>query len=176
MSFQPVISFKPLLARRIPLLLQEDASLKRNRALTTSKQIALILPLACKLKKALKLKLTNSFIFTRLHLLYIREVVKSQHDKMLIRCSQLGYTLTLKIINYSLSSTNNYKVHYQNFHPKVPLLLKAEKDALAAKRAKAAHARGFFQKLAIKQFTDKLYRSLLLEFIIKNNLSFSLVN
>ena len=95
---------------------------------------------------------------------------------MLIRCSQLGYTLTPKIINRSLFSTNNYKVYYQNFYLKVPLSLKAEKDALVAKRAKAAHARGFFQKLAFKQSTDKLYRSLLLEFIIKNNLSFSLVN
>jgi len=76
-SFQPVISFKPLLARRIPLLPREDASLKRNRALIASRQIALTLLLARKPKKALKLKPTNSFIFTRLYLLYIREVVES---------------------------------------------------------------------------------------------------
>jgi hypothetical protein len=102
--------------------------------------------------------------------------VEGQHDRMLIRCSQPGCTLAPKIINRSRSGTNNYKHHYRKEHPGIPVTLKEEKEAPAAKRAHVAQARGFFEKPQSEQTHDELYRSLLLEFIIKNNLSFSLVD
>jgi hypothetical protein len=176
MSNQPVIGFEPLPVRRTPLVPRADTSPKRNRAGTASQSTTSTLPPNRRAKRAPKLKPTNSYMFTGLHPLYTREVVEGQHDSMLIRCSQPGCTLAPKIINRSLSGTNNYKHHYQKEHPGIPVTLKEEKEALAAKRAHTAQARGFFEKPQSEQTHDELYRSLLLEFIIKNNLSFSLVD
>src|SRR5437763_5973281 len=125
-------------------------------------------------KKAPPLTPTNSFLFAGLQPLYNRAIIYDKPDKMVITCSQIGcITYPPKVINRVLSGTNNYKLHYQKEHPGVPL---------SAAEAKAARARtqqakkGFFDKPATEQTRDERYRTLLLEFVIKNNLSFSIVD
>lgn len=94
---------------------------------------------------------------------------------MLIKCSQLGCTdFQPKVINRSLSGTNNYKRHYEKFHPGIPT---SEKEVRAMKLVrKLAHGQNFFQKDKAEQTVNQRFRTLLLEFIIKNNLSFSIVD
>jgi hypothetical protein len=75
-----------------------------------------------------------------------------------------------------LSGTNNYKVHYQNHYPLIPLSVKEEKELKLAIQAKGIPAKSFFEKPITNQTHNKTFRILLLEFIIKNNLSFSLIN
>jgi hypothetical protein len=128
-------------------------------------------------RKAPKLKPTQSYLFTGISPLYSREIVEDQHDMMRIRCTQPGCTeFKPRIINRSLSGTNNYKVHYQNHHPAIPLSLKEETELKAAIRLKGAPAKSFFEKPASDQTYNETFRTLLLEFIIKNNLSFSIVD
>jgi hypothetical protein len=67
------------------------------------------------------LKDVGSFMFTGLHPLYRREVIQSDHDHMIIYCNQLGCTdFKPRVVNRTLSGTNNYKPHYKRFHPDIP--------------------------------------------------------
>jgi hypothetical protein len=75
-----------------------------------------------------------------------------------------------------LSGTNNYKVYYQNYYPLIPLSVKEEKELKLAIQAKGISAKSFFKKPITNQTYNKTFYILLLEFIIKNNLSFSFVN
>jgi hypothetical protein len=96
---------------------------------------------------------------------------------MQIRYTQPGCTsFKPKVINRSLSGTNNYKVHYQNYHPSIPLSAKEEKELKLAMRLKGTPAKAFFEKPVANQTHNEVFRTLLLEFIIKNDLSFSLVD
>jgi hypothetical protein len=175
MSNQPVVGFGPLPPRRVPLLPRPETSPKRPRASTASDSLPATRPPAR--RKAPKIKPTSSYLFTGISPLYSREVVEDRHDMMQIRCTQPNCnTFTPKVINRSLSGTNNYKVHYQNHHPSIPLSAKEEKELKLAIRAKGTPAKSFFEKPIADQTHNETFRTLLLEFIIKNNLSFSLVD
>jgi len=128
-------------------------------------------------RKAPKIKATLSYLFTGISPLYLREVIEGQYDMMRIRCSQPNcITFQPKIINRTLSGTNNYKSHYQKHHPGIPLSLKEEMEIKATNRQKGEPAKSFFNKPTASQTHNETFRQLLLEFIIKNNLSFSLVD
>jgi hypothetical protein len=146
---------------------------KRSRALTTTGEAAETLPPARRLKRAPALKHTTAFLFAGVHPLYRREIIEEEHCSMMIYCTQLGCDYSKKI-SRSLQGTNNHKTHYQNKHPGIPL---SEKEVEA--RAKLLNQKAgseFFERPKTEQSQDELYRTLLLEFIIKNNLSFSLVD
>jgi hypothetical protein len=156
MSNQPVIGFGPLPARRVPLLPRLETSPKRNRAATASSSALATLP--PHRRKAPKIKPTASYLFAGISPLYSREVVEDQHDIIRIRCTQLGcLTFKLKIINRSLSRTNNYKGHYQKHHPGIPLSLKEEAEIKAAIRQKGEPAKSFFKKPAASQTYNETF-------------------
>ena len=157
MSNQPVIGFEPLPTRRTTLLPRPATSPKRGRAPTTSDTAQPSLPPHRRpAMKAPKLKPTSSYMFKGLHPLYIQKVVENQHDHMSIHCSQPGCSLAPKIINRSLSGTNNYKLHYQKYHPGIPLSEKEEKDMAIAKRA-AKHPQAFFEKPSSDQTHNETF-------------------
>ena len=92
---------------------------------------------------------------------------------MWVSCSQAGCTnYPQKLVNRSLVGTNNYKSHYQKFHPGIALNKKELKEQEETKKINVLH----FQKPESEQTHQERYRNLLLEFTIKNNLSFSLVD
>ena len=157
-------------SRNTPLV--PRPSPKRNRAPTASNNEAPTLP-PIRRKKAPPLKATNSFLFAGAHPLYSREVIEDRHDLMTIRCTQPGCKHPPKVIKRALTGTNNYKVHYQKEHPGIPLSDKEVKDQSAARIQAPLR---FFEKSTSDQDHDQKYRSLLLEFITKNNLSFALVD
>jgi hypothetical protein len=97
---------------------------------------------------------------------------------MEVRCGQVGCKdYPYKETSRRLNSTNNYKAHYKKFHPEIALY---ERDQEAKKKAKEVRAlregHGFFTKAVDERTLEQQYRVLLLEFIIKNNLSFSIVD
>lgn len=136
MALPPIPLFNTLPRHPAPLQPRQDTSPKRNRAPTTSDAPgAVTLPPHRRPKKAPKLKETHSFLFAGKNPLYTRHVLEDQHDKMLIKCSQPGcHDFQPKIINRSLSGTNNYKAHYQKHHPGIALSEKEAKDIKAARR------------------------------------------
>ena len=79
-----------------------------------------------------------------------------------------------KVINRSLAGTNNYKIHYKNKHPEIPYT-KEQKEAMADKMAGIAARKPFFLSTTAEQSHNERYRTLLLEFVIKNNLSFDII-
>jgi hypothetical protein len=93
---------------------------------------------------------------------------------MTVCCSQPGYTLAPKMVNRSLAGTNNYKPHYEKCHPGIPITEKDAKAQAAAKNAAKKHT--FFEAQPSDQTYNQRHRTLLLEFITQNNLSFSLVD
>ena len=163
---EPVIIYG---SRSTPLV--PRPSPKRNRAPTVSNETPTLPP--NRRRKAPPLKPTNSFLFAGAHPLYSREVIEDHHDSMTIRCTQSGCKHPPKVIKRALTGTNNYKVHYQKAHPGIPLSDKESKDQTAARIQRPP---GFFEKSTSGQDHAQKYRSLLLEFITKNNLSFALVD
>lgn len=123
------------------------------------------------------LKETQSFMFTGRSPLYTRHIVKEKPLMMEIRCGQPGcIAFTPKVIPRILSGTNNYKTHYKKCHPLIPLSTQDVIDQQKQKGGANAVAQDFFSKpISDQSFTER-YRILLLEFIIKNNLSFSIVD
>lgn len=81
--------------------------------------------------KAPALKPSHSYMFRGLHPLYTRHVVEERHHKMLIRCGQPNCEHE-KEIDRTISGTNNYKVHYRNNHPGIPVSETEEREALKA--------------------------------------------
>jgi hypothetical protein len=113
-------------------------------------------------------------MFTGLHPLYRRELIKGDNQHMTIYCNFKGCTKFIpKVINRALSGTNNYKTHYHNCHPGVPCS-QEEKDLLDSTNPKSKIP--FFKVHPTEQTEDQRFRDLLLLFITKNNLSFSLVD
>ena len=74
-----------------------------------------------------------------------------------------------------ISSTGNFKTHYKKHHPEI-----ATSEAEDIKQKKQAiqsgHTPTLFDKPAAQRSRNEQYRVLLLEFVIKNNLSFSIVD
>jgi hypothetical protein len=93
---------------------------------------------------------------------------------MTVYCTQEGCTMVPKVVNRTLSGTNNYKTHYKQHHKSIPCT-KEEAD-IRAKAAQVKKSRTFWTAPMAEQSHDQRYRILLLEFIIKNNLSFSIVD
>jgi len=112
---------------------------KRPRASTTTVQ-SMLLP-SWRKRRAPPLKPTNSFMFTGLHLLYCREVIDDRHDIMTIYCTQAGCQMVPKVINRSLSGTNNYKTYYKQYYKSIPCT-KEEAD-LCTKAAQEKKSRTF---------------------------------
>jgi hypothetical protein len=113
-------------------------------------------------------------MFTGLHPMYRREVIPGDNEHMKIYCTVKGCTSYVpKVINRTLSGTNNYKTHYHNFHKGIPTCLEEEK---LWKAANPTNTKPFFRTVESEQTTNERFRDLLLLFITKNNLSFSLVD
>ena len=145
---------------------------KRGRAGTQSDYVPSTLPPARRTKPP-PLKPVGAFMFTGVHPLYTRTVCEEDHKKMWITCSQPGCSFPRKLVDRSLVGTNNYQTHYRNIHPQIPV---NKKEAQAAAREKLSARVLPFAQPAESQTHDERFRILLLEFIIKNNLSFSLVD
>jgi hypothetical protein len=78
------------------------------------------------------------------------------------------------VINRTFSGTNNYKPHYRKYHPDIALSIE---EVVARRKAQQDKMnKGFYMKPEEQQTHDERYRTLLLEFIIKNNLSFRIVD
>lgn len=106
--------------------------------------------------------------------MYRREIIKGDNEKMTIYCTVPGCTtFPPKIINRSLSGTNNYKKHYNKWHPGVPCC-KEDEDLM--EQANPTEQKPFFRTAPGEQTQDERFRDLLLLFITKNNLSFALVD
>jgi hypothetical protein len=102
-------------------------------------------------------------------------VLDEDHDMMEIRCTFVECTYS-KVIRRQLSGTNNYQIHYRKEHPGIPT---TQEEALHAKEQRVVQqgqSKGFFDKPAKEQSHNQRFRHLLLQWIIKNNLSFSIVD
>jgi hypothetical protein len=161
-----------------PLLPRETLP-KRPRALTASTSTALTLPphrrRTAATWKAPALKPTNSYMFKGLHPLYTRHVIEEEHTKMLIRCGQRDCDYN-KPIDRILYGTNNHKIHYRNKHPGIPTSVTKEKEQLKAQANASGSKTQFFDKASADQNHNQRFRNLLLEWVIKNNLSFAIVD
>jgi hypothetical protein len=113
-------------------------------------------------------------MFAGLHPLYRRETINDRHDMMTIYCTQPGCGMEPKVINRSLSGTNNYKTHYKQHHKSIPCT-KEEADTKALETQEKKNNTFWTAPMADQSYNQR-YRVLLLEFIIKNNLSFSIVD
>jgi hypothetical protein len=115
-------------------------------------------------------------MFKGVHPLYSRHVLKDKHHKIEICCTQPDCTHKKKI-DRIIHDTNNYKAHYHKEHPGI---LASESDATAKLNAQATAAgkteKQFFEKPVADQTHDQRYRNLLLEWVIKNNLSFAIAD
>jgi hypothetical protein len=77
-------------------------------------------------------------MFTGLHPLYRREVIQDQHDHMTIYCNQTGCTdFKPRVVNRTLSGTNNYKPHYKKYHPDIPTSVEEEQRMQRVQQDKA---------------------------------------
>ncbi|KAH9206768.1 hypothetical protein DL95DRAFT_396641, partial [Leptodontidium sp. 2 PMI_412] len=113
-------------------------------------------------------------MFIGLHLMYRREVIPGDNEYIKIYYTVKGYiSYVPKVINRTLSGTNNYKTHYHNFYKGIPTCLEEEK---LWKAANLTNIKPFFRTIKLEQTTNERFRDLLLLFITKNNLSFSLVD
>jgi hypothetical protein len=109
--------------RSTPLTPRAETSPKRARASTTTP----MLPPPRRRRTAPPLKPVNSYMFTGLHPLYRREVIQDQHDHMTIYCNQTGCTdFKPRVVNRTLSGTNNYKPHYKKYHLDIPTSVEEE--------------------------------------------------
>jgi hypothetical protein len=112
-------------------------------------------------------------MFKGVHPLYTRHVIEDKHHKMLIQCNQIGCTYT-KEIDCALNGTNNHKTHYHKYHHSIPT---CESEAKLKMQANVAETgKEFFDKPVSDQTYNQRYRNLLLEWVIKNNLSFAIVD
>jgi hypothetical protein len=108
----------------------ESSSPKRGRSNTTANPEPQLPP--NRRHKTKPLKATQSFMFTGVHPLYRRELIKGDNEHMTIYCNFPGCTTYKpKVVPRALHDTNNYKFHYHSQHPGVPCSLKekALKDA-----------------------------------------------
>jgi hypothetical protein len=153
----------------------ESGLLKRNRAPTTSAPEPTLPPYrrTRAIWKAPALKPTNSYMFKGVHPLYTRHVIEDRHEKMLIRCSQVDYIFE-KVIDRVLHGTNNFKSHYHRERKGIPTCESEAKLKIQANAAETGPQ--FFDKPVSNQTHDKRFRNLLLEWVIKNNLSFVIVD
>jgi hypothetical protein len=134
-----------------------------------------MLPPPRRRRTAPPLKPVNSYMFTGLHPLYRREVIQDQHDHMTIYCNQTGCTnFKPRVVNRTLSGTNNYKPHYKKYHPDIPTSVEEEQRMQRVQQDKAN--KQFYKKPEEEQSHNERFRTLLLEFITKNNLSFRIVD
>jgi hypothetical protein len=158
---------------RTPLPPRDTQSPKRPRAPTTTIPEPTLPPYR-RPRKA-PLKDTSSYMFAGIHPLYSRHVLDEDHDMMEIRCTFVECTYS-KVIRRQLSGTNNYQIHYRKEHPGIPT---TQEEALHAKEQRVVQqgqSKGFFDKPAKEQSHNQRFRHLLLQWIIKNNLSFSIVD
>jgi hypothetical protein len=125
--------------------------------------------------RAPALKSTQSYIFRGLHPLYTRHVMEERHDKITIKCTQDGCSFE-KVIDRTLHGTNNYKTHYRKHHTGIPISESEEKELLRQRATKAGTQPTLLEMPVSHQTYNERYRVLLLKFIIKNNLSFRIVN
>jgi hypothetical protein len=159
-------------SRATPLTPRVQSSPKRARAPTTTSMLP---PSTRRRRPAPPLKASNSFLFTGLYPLYRREVIQDHHDQMTVYCNQIGYTDFIpRVVNRTVSGTNNYKPHYKKFHLGIPTT--PEEAAKKRKETQEKENKAFFKKPEDEQTHDQRYRTLLLEFITKNNLSFDIVS
>jgi hypothetical protein len=83
----------------------------------------------------------------------LAHIIEEQHDIMTIRCTQPGCPFE-KVINCSLTRTNNYKPHYKNEHPEI-LHTKKQKETMADKKAGLKERKPFFISTTAEQSHNK---------------------
>ena len=125
--------------------------------------------------KAPPLKKSGAFIFAEPNPLYTRHVIEdpTKYHKMLIRCTQSGCGFT-KEIKRAIASTGNELPHYRQYHKDIPL--NPSEAARATSDRIEASTKPFFPVQQPKVSHDEKVRKLVLNLILKNNLSFSLVD
>jgi hypothetical protein len=109
---------------------------------------------------------------------YLREIVPGQPEKMLVTCAQPGCDWKPKIVDRFIGSTSNYTSHYISKHKGIPTNEKQLQAALAAGRTPNQYFFDKRPKTNTEIHTDHqaIFRKLQLEFILKNNLSFRLLD
>ncbi|KUJ10866.1 uncharacterized protein LY89DRAFT_251644 [Mollisia scopiformis] len=175
MSYQPSVSFPALPTRRTLFPGRPETSLKRGRAPTRSDENQPTLPPHARPKKKCPpLKPSGAFMFKGTNPLYVRTTFEPDHTKMTISCGYPGcHDFPPKLVDRGLQSTNNYRSHYKKYHPRVPVTAVEVLDV--TQRTKKSDQLPS-EKPVEQQSHDERYRVLLLAFILKNNLSFSLVD
>jgi hypothetical protein len=157
-----------------PLLPRTISPSKRNRSSTQNEPR---LP-PTRRSRPPPLPASNAFLFKGIHPLFSRYTLIEDHELIEVRYGQVSYKdYPYKETSRRLNSTNNYKAYYKKFYPEITL---CKRDQEAKKKAKEVRALqegyGFFTKAVDERTLEQQYRVLLLEFIIKNNLSFSIVD
>ena len=165
------LGFPSLPARGVPLQPRPASTPPKRGRSDTSCHVEPTLPPARRVQTK-PIKPTSSYMFTGLHPLYRREVIPGDNEHMTIYCTVKGCTKFIpKVIKRALSGTNNYKSHYHRWHSGIPTCLEEEDLQKAANPSQP-----FFRTAESEQTENERYRDLLLLFITKNNLSFSLVD
>ena len=122
---------------------------------------------------------TNAWLFKEPNPLYTRHIIDDPDffSQMTIKCAQPGCKYN-KVIKRVLHGTNNHKIHYQKAHAQLGLTLSAKDDA--QRTADEVEASGppppFFAPVTKAVDHNVRYRRLVMMLIIKNNLSFSIVD
>lgn len=166
---QASLSFTGIPRPELPPRSPPESSLKRARADMSTEEPTLPLRKKAKIPP---LPESHAYLFTGLHPKYRREIDTEDPDKMYIYCTQPRCQMKPKHQSRHLAGTNNFKPHYLKYHPAIPVSKEQER---AMMKAKGDTLIPYFQKDLATQTTNEKFRTLFLEFAVKNNLSFALV-
>lgn len=124
---------------------------------------------------------TPAFLFKGSNPLYAREALQDRNKEnlMSIRCTRPECTYT-KIIERALSGINDFKAHYRNKHARIATSEAEERVPTEAKIHDEGGPQSLFPAskslMPMMDQHNRQYRRLLLQLIIKNNLSFSVAD
>lgn len=92
-------------------------------------------------------------MFIGMHPLYSQHIIKEQYNIITICYTQPSYSFQ-KVINRSLTRTNNYKPHYKKEHPEI-LYTKKQKEVIVDKKAELKKRKPFFISPIAEQSYNK---------------------
>jgi hypothetical protein len=158
-----------------PLHLINPSPSKRRRQATFSKSNRA--PTAPPSLRPPPIRNSNAFLFKEPHPLYSRHIITDPafYNKMTIRCTQPDCTYS-KVIKRTLSGTNNHKTHYHNAHKGIATSAEEAAQQTAIRIEAQGGARPFFAASAKAPDHNSRYRRLVMNLILKNNLSFSTID
>jgi hypothetical protein len=130
-------------------------------------------PLQSRPHKSIPLPPTNAYIFKK-HL-FERHIIPEDNSNMRVTCTQPNCDYD-QVYARKIEGTGNFTRHYAAKHPEIPY---SEKTERAQKGTDSKALKGFFTPRETKQSfesRDDKFKTLLLSFFVKNNLSFRVVD